>query len=155
METDSNSNHKTQIIIALIGAIALIIGAYFSYQAAKEPVLIVIRATQTAEARPTSIAQTLIAQSYNQTKAASVPSSTPQLITITLTNNDCNIHNFYLDDNLVFSPIEAGSTLTYSTLPGKHSSHTCAPNTTTCSEKAWFDWTMSTTQSIRRSFYCP
>lgn len=45
-----NGDSKTQIIIAIIAAVAVIISALISLQSAREPVLIVIRATQTAKA---------------------------------------------------------------------------------------------------------
>ncbi len=59
MSKGGNSNPKTQIIVAVIAAGAVIISAILSYKAAREPVLLVIGATQTAEAKPTFVAQTL------------------------------------------------------------------------------------------------
>lgn len=74
MKTDGNPS--TQIIVALIAAIAVIIGSYFAFLTAREPVLLEIGATQTAEAKLTAIPLTLTSQVYNQTKAASVSTST-------------------------------------------------------------------------------
>jgi len=48
---EKSGDPRTQILVALIAAIAVIIGAYITLQAAKAPVLLTIGATQTAEAR--------------------------------------------------------------------------------------------------------
>jgi len=47
------------LVVAIIGAIATIAAAYFSYSAGKETILIPIRATQTAEARQPPVIQTV------------------------------------------------------------------------------------------------
>ncbi|MFN8400075.1 MAG: hypothetical protein U0X74_08670 [Anaerolineales bacterium] len=74
-----NDNTNTQIIAAIIAALAVIVSAIISLQAAREPVLLEIKATQTAEANLTASAAT-----------ANVPNSisgaaTPAIITIVVT----------------------------------------------------------------------
>ena len=44
-------NPKAQIIVALIAAVAVIVSAYLALKAAREPVILAIEATQTAEAK--------------------------------------------------------------------------------------------------------
>jgi len=81
--------------------------------------------------------------------------ATSNLINIILTNNNCKALDYYVDGNLIFSPIEAGSMMTFSTTPGKHPNYSCLPNTTTCGEVRWNEWTSSTTHSIERTSDCP
>ena len=85
MSKKNDNSHTTQIIVAIIAASAMLGSAFLTYQAAREPVVLVIEATQTAEAKPTSIAQTLTAQAYQQTLTAIIPTASPTKITATLT----------------------------------------------------------------------
>lgn len=94
-QTISSTTEKTDITVAQLGIIAaaiaalitvigMVISGYFGYLGARTQVELPIQATQTAEAKPTAIAQTLTAQSHSQTQTASrlppvksIPTFTP------------------------------------------------------------------------------
>lgn len=65
---DEAKGYKAQIVVALIAAMALIISAYIGLQSAREPVLIIIGATQTKESILTSIPLTSKAVNASSTE---------------------------------------------------------------------------------------
>lgn len=79
------NNPKIQIIVALIAATAVIISAYFSWKAAREPVLLEIEATQNAEIRLTNDATQREVSNSGLTPARETPAIIEIIPTSTVT----------------------------------------------------------------------
>ncbi|HJS17842.1 MAG TPA: hypothetical protein VJ785_03785 [Anaerolineales bacterium] len=78
----------------------------------------------------------------------------PAVITITLTNNNCDDQDYYVDDVFALT-ISAESTSEFQTTPGDHSIYVCHTGTTNCGAPVNVNWTEATTAAINRGDYCP
>jgi hypothetical protein len=78
----------------------------------------------------------------------------PDVITITLTNNNCDAHDYYVDGVFVLT-IAAGATSEFQTTAGDHSLYVCHIGTSDCGDPVNVTWNESRTAGINRADYCP
>jgi hypothetical protein len=76
-------------------------------------------------------------------------------VTITLTNNNCEAQDYYVDGNKVLSAIPPGAIETFQVSPKLHSTYACKPGTNSCATPEQTDWTSIRTRTIGRASYCP
>ncbi len=90
-------NPKIQITVALIAAIAVVVSAYLALKAAREPVILAIEATQTAETRLTSDAIEQKSDDIELTLTTKTPDSIISTPTFVLSNTDATAETPVLD----------------------------------------------------------
>ena len=79
----------------------------------------------------------------------------PAIITITLTNYDCQTIDYYLDGAYLLTVL-AGATSQFQTAEGEHQVYACVSGTLNCGATAPINWTRDfSTAFIYRSDTCP
>lgn len=92
--------------------------------------------------------------SINRGDHCDTSTQAPGLITITLTNNNCDAQDYYVDGVNVIT-VEAGSTVEFQTTAGQHEVYVCFPGTQNCGSSVTKNWPESTEAAVNRGEYCP
>jgi hypothetical protein len=141
MAQESQKNNSVLIIIAIFGVVGTVIAA-----------TITVTGNYTVEKMRQEAELTRIALvSTNEAQAK----ATPKLITITLTNDNCNAQDYYVDGNLIVSSIEPNAKVPFNVIPGEHQVLSCSSNTNFCGDTVQVNWTASTTAAIKPASNCP
>ncbi|MCI0609738.1 MAG: hypothetical protein L0Z71_11835 [Anaerolineae bacterium] len=97
---------------------------------------------------------------WTQNAVLSIPSSpacippAPAPITITVTNENCQNYDLYLDD-YYYSTIYEGETQSFSVEPGAHIAKGCILGTEICSASTQQEWIQDAAWTISREATCP
>lgn len=77
-----------------------------------------------------------------------VPSSSPCSVIITLTNNACEVGDFYVDGTLVVTTLAPGNSTKFTVSPGTHLIKNCIAGTDNCSDTSELEWLASSDFTI-------